>query len=61
MPYYTNPEVKRQIDLILTEVANLFANCDDQNRAYAKEQEQTLLKEVHKLDPTFAARCGYRD
>jgi hypothetical protein len=61
MPYYTNPEVKKQIDLILTEVANLFANCDDQNRAYAKAQEQILLKEVHKLDPAFAARCGYRD
>jgi hypothetical protein len=61
MPYYTNPEVKSKIDTILMEVANIFANCNDQSRAYAKEQEQTLLKEIYKLDTAFATRCGYRD
>lgn len=58
MGYYNNQKDKEQIDVLLFEMASLFANtgkdsafCDLVN-AYKKEDE--LIDEIKKIDPEFA-------
>lgn len=57
MSYYTNIEVRKQIDEILrlnaVMFANLGADCNKGEIDKAKVQERKNLREVKHLDPQF--------
>lgn len=56
--YYTNTEVRNQIDILLQEMAGLFANTGQDSTLKeikdAYKKEWTLMDRIAKIDPQFA-------
>ena len=56
--YYTNTEVRNQIDILLQEMAILFANTGQDSTLKeikdAYKKEWTLMDRIAKIDPEFA-------
>lgn len=56
--YYTNTEVRNQIDILLQEMASLFANTGQDSTLKeikdAYKREWTLMDRIAKIDPEFA-------
>lgn len=56
--YYTNTEVRNQIDILLKEMASLFANTGQDSTLKeikdAYKKEWTLMDRIAKIDPEFA-------
>lgn len=56
--YYTNTEVRNQIDILLKEMAVLFANTGQDSTLKeikdAYKKEWALMDQIAKIDPEFA-------
>ena len=62
MRYYESEEARRKIDALLVKNAAIQANLGkestNEDRENAKEEWKSILSEIRRIDPEFAARCN---